>query len=57
MRREEKGPWQLVSTGELPVVATENADVAPAEPAASDSDSEGNDVLKRLMKQREQELQ
>jgi len=53
MRREEKGSWQLAATGELPVDTTGNADAAPAEPA----DSEGNDVLKRLMKQREQELQ
>ncbi len=57
MRREEKGSWQLVATGELPVDTTENADAASAEPAASDSNNEGNDVLKRLMKQREQELQ
>lgn len=57
MRREEKGAWQLAATSELPVETTENADVAPTETAASDSDSGGNDVLKRLMKQREQELQ
>lgn len=57
MRREEKGSWQLASTGELPVATTESADAAPAEPSASDSDSGGNDVLKRLMKQREQESQ
>jgi hypothetical protein len=57
MRREEKGSWQLASTSELPVETTESADAAPAEPSASDSDSEGNDVLKRLMKQREQESQ
>jgi hypothetical protein len=57
MRREEKGSWQMAATSELPVVTTENADSAPAEPVASDSSSEGGDVLKRLMKQREQELQ
>jgi hypothetical protein len=57
MRREEKGSWQVAATSELPVVTTENADSAPAEPVASDSGSEGGDVLKRLMKQREQELQ
>ncbi|MGD1018286.1 MAG: hypothetical protein ABSA12_03095 [Verrucomicrobiia bacterium] len=57
MRREEKGSWQLAATSELPVDTTENADAASTEPAASDSDNEGNDVLKRLMKQREQELQ
>lgn len=63
MRREEKGSWQLAATGELPaetapvVTTEENVDAAPAEPSAGNSDSEGNDVLKRLMKQREQELQ
>jgi len=57
MRREEKGSWQLAATSELPVETIENADTATAEPSASDSDSGGNDVLKRLMKQREQELQ
>jgi hypothetical protein len=57
MRREEKGSWQLAATSELPVETMENADTATAEPSASDSDSGGNDVLKRLMKQREQELQ
>lgn len=57
MRREEKGTWQLAANGELPVATTETADAASAEPAASDSGSGGNDVLKRLMKQREQELQ
>jgi hypothetical protein len=57
MRREEKGSWQLAATSELPVETVENADAAAAESAASDSSNEGNDVLKRLMKQREQELQ
>jgi hypothetical protein len=57
MRREEKGAWQMAATSELPVDTTENAEAASAEPAASDSSNEGNDVLKRLMKQREQELQ
>ena len=57
MRREEKGSWQMAATSELPVETVENADAAAAESAASDSSNEGNDVLKRLMKQREQELQ
>jgi len=57
MRREEKGSWQLASTSELPVETTESADAPTTEPAASDSSNEGNDVLKRLMKQREQESQ
>jgi hypothetical protein len=57
MRREEKGPWQLVASSELPGGTTETVDSASAEPAASDSSAEGNDVLKRLMQRREQELQ
>jgi hypothetical protein len=57
MRREEKGSWQLAATSELPVDTTETADAAPAETVSGDSSGEGNDVLKRLMKQREQELQ
>jgi len=57
MRREEKGAWQLVATSELPADTTETVDSASAEPAGNDSSTEGNDVLKRLMQRREQELQ
>jgi hypothetical protein len=57
MRREEKGAWQLVASGELPAETTETVDSASAEPAGNDSSTEGNDVLKRLMQRREQELQ
>lgn len=57
MRREAKGSWQLAATSELPTEMTEGADAAPAETVASDSSGEANDVLKRLMKQREQESQ
>jgi hypothetical protein len=57
MRREEKGAWQLVASSELPADTTETVDSASAEPAANDSSTEGNDVLKRLMQQREKELQ
>jgi len=59
MRREEKGSWQLVASSELPVETAENMESAPAETTetTSDSSSEGNDVLKRLMQQREKELQ
>jgi hypothetical protein len=66
MRQEsESGKWELSGQGELPANSTEN--VAPT---STDSDSnnsnssssssssalEGNDVLKRLMQQREQQL-
>jgi len=57
MRREEKGAWQLVASGELPADTTDTVDSASAEPAGNDSSTEGNDVLKRLMQQREKELQ
>jgi hypothetical protein len=57
MRREEKGLWQLVASSELPADATETVDSASVEPAGNDSSTEGNDVLKRLMQRREQELQ
>jgi len=57
MRREEKGPWQLVASGELPAATTETVDSASTEPASNDSSTEGNDVLKRLMQQREREQQ
>jgi hypothetical protein len=57
MRREEKGAWQLVASSELPAETVESTDSTPAETTSSDSNLEGNDVLKRLMQQREKELQ
>ena len=57
MRREEKGVWQFVVSGELPTETTDTVDTASAEPAGNNSSTEGNDVLKRLMQRREQELQ
>jgi hypothetical protein len=57
MRREARGAWQLVASSELPAATTETVDSASAEPAGDDSSAEGNDVLKRLMQRREQELQ
>jgi hypothetical protein len=47
----------LVASSELPADATETLDSASVEPAGNDSSTEGNDVLKRLMQRREQELQ
>ena len=61
MRQENKGEWQLAGSGELPAAATAAneapaADETPAASAAPSSASEPNDVLKKLMQQREQEL-
>jgi hypothetical protein len=60
MRQEGKGEWQLADSGELPVTTTGNetpaTDETPAAGATSSSASEPNDVLKKLMQQREQEL-
>ena len=50
MRRDEKGAWQVVNTGEVSVVASS------PEPAKGGSGGEVNDVLMKLMRQREQEL-
>ncbi|MFZ0826444.1 MAG: hypothetical protein WAO02_03380 [Verrucomicrobiia bacterium] len=60
MRQEAKGEWQLAEAGELPAATVVNETPAtggtPAAGPASGSDSEPNDVLKKLMQQREQEL-
>ena len=60
MRQQGKGEWQLADTGDLPVATTGNETPATDEPPsaspASGSASEPNDVLKKLMQQREQEL-
>jgi hypothetical protein len=60
MRQAGKGEWQLAEPGELPAATTGTeapaTDETPAASAASGSGSEPNDVLKKLMQQREQEL-
>jgi hypothetical protein len=58
MRHEDPGGWQLVSQNELPVEAAENSttDTSSGSAAENSSVDEGNDVLKKLMQQREQEL-
>jgi hypothetical protein len=58
MRHEDQGGWQLVSQNESPVEAAENpvADTSSGSATESSSGDEGNDVLKKLMQQREQEL-
>lgn len=53
LRREEDGPWRLTESGETRI------DSPPAS-AAAESEAEtkpGDDVLQRLLKQREKELQ
>jgi hypothetical protein len=60
MRQEGKGEWQLAESGELPATTAGNetpaTDETPAATPASGAGSEPNDVLKKLMQQREQEL-
>ena len=60
MRQEGKGEWQLAESGELPAATAGNetpaTDETPAAATASGTGSEPNDVLKKLMQQREQEL-
>jgi hypothetical protein len=61
MRRDDEGAWQPSAVGELPPVPfTPAAGIAtnPAEsgPSNSDSNGEANDVLKKLMQKREQEM-
>jgi hypothetical protein len=59
MRHEDQGGWQLVSQSELPSETAENsaaADTSSSSATENSSGDEGNDVLKKLMQQREQEL-
>ena len=62
MRQENKGEWQLAGVGELAASAATTvseattADGTPAASPAPNSADEPNDVLKKLMQQREQEL-
>jgi hypothetical protein len=60
MRQEGKDGWQLAGSGELPVATVTNeapaTDETPAASPAPSSAGEPNDVLKKLMQQREQEL-
>jgi hypothetical protein len=53
MQREEE-TWRLVAHNELPAAAPATSESASA-PAADSSASEPNEILKRLMQQREQE--
>ena len=60
MRQEGKGEWQLADSSELPV-ATAGSETSATEgtsagDSASSSANEPNDILRKLMQQREQEL-
>ncbi|HEY1716992.1 MAG TPA: hypothetical protein VGH42_01710 [Verrucomicrobiae bacterium] len=59
--RQEGGNWQLAGQSELPAVpaateSSENSTTSTDAPVAPSPSLEGNDILKRLMQQREQEL-
>jgi hypothetical protein len=54
--RQEGGEWLLSGQGELPAATTETGTPASDEASAPPSSSEANDVLKKLMEQREKEL-
>ena len=56
MRHETQGGWQLVANSELPQPSVEDAAVTASDTTSSSSSDEPNDVLKRLMQRREQEL-
>ena len=56
MRRDDAGMWQLAAARELPATPTDSLVTNPAEPARSSSSEDVNDVLKKLMQKREQEL-
>ncbi|MGO9476538.1 MAG: hypothetical protein ACLP7I_01190, partial [Limisphaerales bacterium] len=53
--RWESGEWQVAGSGELPASTAGTETPAADQPAAPPSSSEANDVLKKLMQQREQE--
>ena len=54
--RQEGGQWQLASQGEAPISQAETDTPATVPSSAPASSGEPNDVLKKLMQQREQEL-
>ena len=54
--QREGNEWQLAGAGELPAGTVESETPAAEQPAAPPADGEMNDVLKKLMQQREQEM-
>ena len=56
MRREDQGGWQLAANSELPQEPAATADSASSDVSSESSSGEANDVLRKLMQRREQEL-
>ena len=56
MRHEDQGNWRLVANSELPANPAEDVAPGAGDTTRSSSSDEPNDVLKRLMQRREQEL-
>jgi hypothetical protein len=56
MRRDDEDVWKLIAVSELPATPASSAAASPAEPGSSSPGGDVNDVLKKLMQQREQEL-
>ena len=56
MRRDEQGAWKSTASGEPPGMAAGSAVASPAESAGGSSGGDANEVLKKLMQKREQEL-
>lgn len=58
MRKESEGGWQLIGQAELPASSAQEttSDEPSSGNTGSSSSAEPNDVLKKLMQQREQEL-
>ena len=56
MERQDAGGWQLVANSELPSAAVDNTTSTANDTANPPSSGEVNDVLKKLMQQREQEM-
>ena len=54
--RLESGEWQLTGQGELPVSTADSETPAADQTSAPPSSDEANDVIKKLMEQREKEL-
>jgi hypothetical protein len=56
MRREEEGSWEVVQRS-APAVASSGTSGSSSASGASDAPGDESDIVKRLMRQREQELQ
>ena len=56
MRHETEGGWQLVANSELSQPSVEETAATLSDTTSSSSSDEPNDVLRRLMQRREQEL-